>query len=196
MATDPLGEAGFYFDELNKLRVLEPDVSQKTSELKEECKEFVDKIGQFQKIVGGLIELVDELAKEAETEKMKAIGARNLLTSVAKQREAQQQQLQALIAEKKMQLERELLRCSSFSEAVPKLRRHGPPLTACCSHCGQVCAFTVQGASSAHLCWHQMPRHVTPTLKMMELFIQREPIYTIYTLVCISSFITFCINGD
>lgn len=28
-------------------------------------------IGQFQKIVGGLIELVDELAKEAETEKMK-----------------------------------------------------------------------------------------------------------------------------
>ncbi|XP_061105115.1 intraflagellar transport protein 20 homolog isoform X2 [Conger conger] len=60
----------------------------------------------FQKIVGGLIELVDELAKEAETEKMKAIGARNLLKSVAKQREAQQMQLQALIAEKKMQLER------------------------------------------------------------------------------------------
>ncbi|XP_067384449.1 intraflagellar transport protein 20 homolog isoform X3 [Channa argus] len=105
MAKDPLAEAGCYFDELNKLQVLEPDVSQKTSELKEECKEFVDKIGQFQKIVGGLIELVDELAKEAETEKMKAIGARNLLKSVAKQREAQQQQLQALIAEKKMQLE-------------------------------------------------------------------------------------------
>ncbi|EDM05368.1 hypothetical LOC287541 (predicted), isoform CRA_d [Rattus norvegicus] len=63
-------------------------------------------IGQFQKIVGGLIELVDQLAKEAENEKMKAIGARNLLKSIAKQREAQQQQLQALIAEKKMQLER------------------------------------------------------------------------------------------
>ncbi|XP_040929405.1 intraflagellar transport protein 20 homolog isoform X1 [Betta splendens] len=106
MAKTPLAEAGFYFDELNKLRVLEPDVSQKTLELKEECKEFVDKIGQFQEKVGGLIELVDELAKEAETEKMKAIGARNLLKSVAKQREAQQQQLQALIAEKKMQLER------------------------------------------------------------------------------------------
>lgn len=28
-------------------------------------------IGQFQRIVGDLIELVDELAKEAETEKMK-----------------------------------------------------------------------------------------------------------------------------
>ncbi|XP_008629364.1 PREDICTED: intraflagellar transport protein 20 homolog [Corvus brachyrhynchos] len=61
---------------------------------------------EFQKIVGSLIELVDQLAKAAESEKMKAIGARNLLKSIAKQREAQEQQLQALIAEKKMQLER------------------------------------------------------------------------------------------
>ncbi|XP_068945939.1 intraflagellar transport protein 20 homolog isoform X2 [Petaurus breviceps papuanus] len=106
MAKDILGDAGLHFDELNKLRVLDPEVTQQTIELKEECKDFVDKIGQFQKIVGGLIELVDQLAKEAENEKMKAIGARNLLKSIAKQREAQQQQLQALIAEKKMQLER------------------------------------------------------------------------------------------
>ncbi|XP_068601556.1 intraflagellar transport protein 20 homolog [Brachionichthys hirsutus] len=106
MAQDSLAEAGLYFDEVNKLRVLEPDVSQKTSELKDECKEFVEKIVQFQKTVGGLIELVDGLAKETEREKMKAIGARNLLKSVARQREAKQQQLQALIAEKKTQLER------------------------------------------------------------------------------------------
>ncbi|XP_046302932.1 intraflagellar transport protein 20 homolog isoform X1 [Marmota monax] len=112
MAKDILGEAGLHFDELNKLRVLDPEVTQQTIELKEECKEFVDKIGQFQKIVGGLIELVDQLAKEAENEKMKAIGARNLLKSIAKQREAQQQQLQALIAEKKMQLERNELKIS------------------------------------------------------------------------------------
>ncbi|XP_075891990.1 intraflagellar transport protein 20 homolog isoform X1 [Nelusetta ayraudi] len=116
MAKDPLAEAGFYFDELNKLRVLEPDVSQRTSELKEECKEFVDKIGQFQKIVGGLMALMDELSKEVETEKMKAIGARNLLKSVAKQREAQQQQLQALIAEKKMQLERYRIEYEALSK--------------------------------------------------------------------------------
>ncbi|MBN3304197.1 IFT20 protein, partial [Amia calva] len=116
MARDPLSEAGLHFDELNKLRVLEPEVYQETTQLKEECKEFVDKIGQFQKIVGGLIELVDDLAKEAETEKMKAIGARNLLKSVAKQREAQQQQLQALITEKKMQLERYRIEYDALSK--------------------------------------------------------------------------------
>lgn len=42
MATDPLAEAGFHFDDLNKLRVLDPEVANKTSELKEECKDFVD----------------------------------------------------------------------------------------------------------------------------------------------------------
>ncbi|XP_062873122.1 intraflagellar transport protein 20 homolog [Trichomycterus rosablanca] len=116
MANDPLTEAGLHFDELNKLRILDPDVGQKTTELKEECKDFVDKIGEFQKIVGGLIDMVDELAKEAEKEKMKAIGARNLLKSVAKQREAQQQQLQALIAEKRMQLERYRIEYEALSK--------------------------------------------------------------------------------
>lgn len=42
MAKDILGEAGLHFDELNKLRVLDPEVTQQTVELKEECKEFVD----------------------------------------------------------------------------------------------------------------------------------------------------------
>lgn len=56
--------------------------------------------------MGSFIEMVDGLAKEVEQEKMRAIGARNLLKSIAKERESQKQQLQALIAEKKMQLER------------------------------------------------------------------------------------------
>ncbi|XP_054857219.1 intraflagellar transport protein 20 homolog [Eublepharis macularius] len=106
MAKGILGEAGLHFDELNKLRVLDPEVSQQTVELKDECKAFVDKIAEFKKNVSNFIELVDQQAKAAENEKIKAIGARNLLKSITKQREAQQQQLQALIAEKMTQLER------------------------------------------------------------------------------------------
>jgi len=103
---DPLVNAGLYFDELNKLRVLEPEVSQSTGELKDECHEFVSKITDFQKLVGSFITMTNNLAKEVEKEKMKAIGSRNLLKSIAKQRESQKQQLQALITEKKTQLER------------------------------------------------------------------------------------------
>jgi intraflagellar transport protein 20 len=50
--------------------------------------------------------MADSLAKDVEKEKMRAIGTRNLLKSVAKQREAEQQKLQALITEKSMELER------------------------------------------------------------------------------------------
>ncbi|XP_074642395.1 intraflagellar transport protein 20 homolog [Tubulanus polymorphus] len=116
MADEALSRAGLHFDELNKIRVLEPDSAQQTSELKEECKDFVEKISDFQKIVGTFIETVDNVAKEVEKEKMKAIGSRNLLKSIAKQREAQQQQLQALIAEKKMQLERLRLQHESLQK--------------------------------------------------------------------------------
>ena len=42
MADEALARAGLHFDELNKIRVLEPDVAQQTVELKEECKDFVD----------------------------------------------------------------------------------------------------------------------------------------------------------
>lgn len=63
-------------------------------------------IGEFQGLVGSFIGMVDGLAQQVEREKMKTIGARNLLKSIAKEREAQKQLLQALIAEKKMQLER------------------------------------------------------------------------------------------
>ncbi|CAM9962216.1 intraflagellar transport protein 20 homolog [Lethenteron reissneri] len=106
MGDEVLAKSGLHFDELSKLRLLEPEAAQQTGELREECKEFVQKIAEFQGVVGGLIDMVDQLAKEVEKEIMKAIGARNQLQSVAKQREAQQQQLQALIAEKHVQLER------------------------------------------------------------------------------------------
>lgn len=42
MADESLAAHGLYIDELNKIRVLEPEVAQQTAELKDECKEFVD----------------------------------------------------------------------------------------------------------------------------------------------------------
>ncbi|XP_011617457.1 intraflagellar transport protein 20 homolog isoform X1 [Takifugu rubripes] len=117
MAKDPLAEAGLYFDEVSGLQILDPDVRQKSLELKEECKIFIDDFGQFQKITGEQIQMLDELAKDVEREKKKAIGAKFLLNSMRRQREAKTQQLQALIAEKKMELER---LCTEY-EALHKI---------------------------------------------------------------------------
>lgn len=50
MAKDPLAEAGLYFDEVSGLQILDPEVRQKSLELKEECKIFID--GKFHQTSG------------------------------------------------------------------------------------------------------------------------------------------------
>jgi hypothetical protein len=42
MAEDAISRAGLYFDELHKIRVLDPEVAAQTNELKDECKDFLD----------------------------------------------------------------------------------------------------------------------------------------------------------
>jgi len=37
-----LAKSGLYIDELSKVRVLEPEVAHETSELKEQCRDFVE----------------------------------------------------------------------------------------------------------------------------------------------------------
>ncbi|XP_018026823.1 intraflagellar transport protein 20 homolog [Hyalella azteca] len=107
MAADKtLARSGLYFDELNKIRVLEPEVAQQTTELRDECRGFVDKINDFHELADHFMGVADRLRDAVEKEKLSALGARNMLKSISKQREAQQLQLQALIGEKKLELER------------------------------------------------------------------------------------------
>lgn len=51
-------------------------------------------ITEFEKNSDDFIKILDDLGKEVEKEKMKTIGARNVLRSIEKQREAQKQQMQ------------------------------------------------------------------------------------------------------
>eukprot|EP00088_Acartia_fossae_P059086 TRINITY_DN69775_c0_g1_i1.p1 TRINITY_DN69775_c0_g1~~TRINITY_DN69775_c0_g1_i1.p1 ORF type:complete len:146 (+),score=36.81 TRINITY_DN69775_c0_g1_i1:31-438(+) len=114
-ATEALERAGMYFDDLNRIRVLDEETSSQASELKEVCEEFLGDIEGFQKIADSFIAIFDAVSKEVEREKMKAIGSRNLLKSYAKQREAQQDQLKALIAEKRSELDRLTVQYNALS---------------------------------------------------------------------------------
>ncbi|XP_076653966.1 intraflagellar transport 20 [Halictus rubicundus] len=103
---DSLGKYGIYIDDLSKIRVLEPEVANQTNKLKEECHNYVSKIVEFQANSDEFIQIIEQLANEVEKEKMKTIGTRNVLRSMAKERNAQKQQIQAQIIEKSMELER------------------------------------------------------------------------------------------
>ncbi|RWS31234.1 hypothetical protein B4U80_02725 [Leptotrombidium deliense] len=120
MAENKLAKIGLFFDESNQIRVLEPEAIQQTINLNNECSDFVEgidntahlpcnsftRITNFRNVVDNFIALIDKLAKDVEKSKIKALGSRNQLKSVAKQREVEKQQLIALIAEKRHELQR------------------------------------------------------------------------------------------
>eukprot|EP00128_Syssomonas_multiformis_P003949 Colp12_sorted_trinity150504_noHs@15641 len=94
-----------FFNE-SEIKVLEADKFAATKELGEECKEFSEKITSFQTTVAAITDMFQKLSDEVEKEKLKAIGSRNLLESIVKQREVKQRRLQAIINENQIQLDR------------------------------------------------------------------------------------------
>ncbi|CAH0394366.1 unnamed protein product [Bemisia tabaci] len=97
---------GIVFDELNKIHILDPQIFDKTLQLKNEAGQFLDAVTSFQKTVDDLIGAAEKLGEDVEKEKLKAIGSRNYIQSLSKQRETLQSELQSLIIEKSLEIER------------------------------------------------------------------------------------------
>ncbi|CAH8434650.1 unnamed protein product [Schistosoma mattheei] len=60
----------------------------------------------FKVIIGELFNLISSVAEKVESQKLKAIGSRNLLTSMEKQRDLQQKHLESQILAKKKDIDR------------------------------------------------------------------------------------------
>ncbi|KPJ06162.1 Intraflagellar transport protein 20-like [Papilio machaon] len=102
---DELQKAHLYYDDINKIRILEQDVLKDTEDLRDTCKEYETKVKDFGKIISTLLETLKELGENVEKQKMAAIGSMNLLKSITKQRENDQAKLQNEISERSMLLE-------------------------------------------------------------------------------------------
>ncbi|CAH8435465.1 unnamed protein product [Schistosoma bovis] len=103
---ESLAQAGLYIDDFYKLRIVDPRVTQETNELKEECEKYLSKMNDFKVIIGELFNLISSVAEKVESQKLKAIGSRNLLTSMEKQRDLQQKHLESQILAKKKDIDR------------------------------------------------------------------------------------------
>ncbi|XP_037032780.1 intraflagellar transport protein 20 homolog [Bradysia coprophila] len=104
--SDDLSNRGIYFDDIYVLRVLNPEITTETNDLRSESSDYVEQLSEFQKITNEFIKVSAKFAKEVDTHKMMAIGAKNLLKTISKQRQTEQRDLQAKISERKMELDR------------------------------------------------------------------------------------------
>ncbi|XP_066144443.1 intraflagellar transport protein 20 homolog [Euwallacea fornicatus] len=107
---------GIYFNEIDKICILNPENYKQTNDLKEECSIYIEKIDEFQRIAHKFVSMVEELSQKIEKQKIKAIGARNLLQGMEKQKEHNQQQLHAIINEASMELERLKIQVNSLKK--------------------------------------------------------------------------------
>ncbi|KAM3725809.1 Intraflagellar transport protein [Dirofilaria immitis] len=106
MADETLMKAGLHVDAYNKIHLLQLDVADASNELVEETKEIVNKLNTFSDVTKAIIKAFDELAITVEGEKMRAISSRNVLKTTDKQHIVDEQQLQILIREREVELER------------------------------------------------------------------------------------------
>ncbi|UJR14174.1 hypothetical protein I4U23_001169 [Adineta vaga] len=106
MVEEALSNFGLFIDNENKIRLIDPEKVTDSAELRDECKDFIDNVLEFKKIVDTLIEKTEQYSKQVEAARLRSIGAKNMLKSASKYREFEKQQLQSLIKEKMIELDR------------------------------------------------------------------------------------------
>lgn len=86
--------------------MLPPEQMTASVSLQDETKEFLAKTKSFNEIVADFISVMESRSKIIETEKLKAIGLGNKVDAEGEVRKRKQLELNAMINEKKAELER------------------------------------------------------------------------------------------
>jgi len=97
---------GISFDENYRIRVLDADKFAQTEKLRDECSAFTDKIQSLSGVVKTLVDAVDQQSEAIETEKLRAVGKRNLASAENDNRKRRLKEMKAMLAEKQAMLER------------------------------------------------------------------------------------------
>jgi len=96
---------GITFDDMYRIRVLDPEKYQQTEHLKDECGAFTQKIQGLTGVVKTLVDAVDSQAEQIENEKLRAVGKRNQASAEADNRKLKIKEMKSMIAEKQEELE-------------------------------------------------------------------------------------------
>ncbi|KAK6040305.1 hypothetical protein COOONC_22190 [Cooperia oncophora] len=94
MADDVLSKAGIHIDEMNRIRLLDPEISDTLSDLRGQARDFGAQMTSFRSTTDGLLKAFEEMATLVEAQKLRAMAARAALQSVDKTKTTDSRQLQ------------------------------------------------------------------------------------------------------
>lgn len=117
MAAEVLADLGLYADEeTSQLRLLDPHNDHSTT-LRDHCKNFLSQMENFNEISDKFLKISDKLSEEVDRERMKAMGSRNRLLLVDHEKERRRLQMEQLLLERKVQLEKLRAQANSLRAA-------------------------------------------------------------------------------
>lgn len=94
------------FDSEYKIRLYEEAKANRSDSLQSEALQFVEKTGLFNDKVKSLVTVLEAHADRIESQKIRAIGLRMAADNETDQRNKHQRALQAIISEKRAELDR------------------------------------------------------------------------------------------
>ncbi|KAK0397083.1 hypothetical protein QR680_001974 [Steinernema hermaphroditum] len=110
-----LTKTGLHIDDLNKIRLLEPELSDASEQLKVECRNFSEKISSFKEFIENVVETLEQLSNMVDEERLRAMASRSALSNLGSQKQSENQQLMILIHEKTIELQRLQVELQSLS---------------------------------------------------------------------------------
>ena len=111
-----LNSVGLFFDDENRVNLLDPESRESSKKLLNDCNLFLNSSMAFMSLLNEFRSLANSVAQRVEEAKVRAIGSRNSLQAMDKERVARRQQLQAMIEQK----EAELNRLSVFYDSLQR----------------------------------------------------------------------------
>ena len=101
------------FDSEYKVRILDETKAKRAAELEKECSNFVEKITLFSDKVNELVQVLETHASRIDSKKLRAIGLRMAAENEADNRMRKQRALEAMIKERRGELDRVTLQFQS-----------------------------------------------------------------------------------
>ena len=110
------------FDSIGSIRIYDPDKFEEAVRALQTQREYLNKMDAFKSLVSQTMTIVEQLGKAIETEKLRAIGMRNVAERETESRKKAHKEAAIRVQEKQLELDRAVAEYSSLQKVEQEQR--------------------------------------------------------------------------
>ena len=110
------------FDSVGSIRIYDPEKFEEAVRALQTQREYLNKTDAFKSVVSQTMTIVEQLGKAIETEKLRAIGMRNVAEREVESRKQAKEEALIRVQEKQLELDRAISEYSSLQKVEQEQR--------------------------------------------------------------------------